>query len=78
MDAMGMSLQAFVEEAEKSELVYIEPLIGKFDDGYHSATKFRESSLFFQINASVIVAEEIDAPVGRAEVSKLRATISVQ
>jgi len=78
IDAIGMSFQALVVELERSALVYIAPLIGKFEAGYHSATKFRMSSLFFQKNASVMVAEEIEAPTGRAEVSKSSATSSVQ
>jgi hypothetical protein len=78
MDAIGMSVHAFVAELAMSSFVYMEPLIGKFEDGYHSPTKFLVSSLFFQMNASVMLADEIDALTGRAEVSKLRATSSVQ
>ncbi len=78
MDAIGISTHAFVAELAMSSFVYMPGPIGKFEDGYHSATKFLTSSLFFQINASVMLADEIDALTGRAWVSKLSATSSVQ
>jgi len=78
IDEIGISVHAFVVELAMSLFVYMEPLIGKFEEGYHSATKFLVSSLFIQKNASVMLAEEMDAPTGSAEVSKSRATSSVQ